>query len=308
MEIYNKQYIYGIPINQKKTLSYILNNNNNNNELDYLIFDQTLDEESLKYANTYECVYFINKETSDILLDYLKTCKNNHVTFWLSKYNPKSIILSDNIKSVTLIGVEHNLPKLDGNNLETLFLCNEYTKKTQFNKWSMIPSNIKTLGFINLVGDQRNLDQIPSNVNTIVIMDYDIHLINVVSTIEKIIFIPLIQHKSNNCTEYVNTVTMSDYISDILTISNPENLKTTVKIEYIKCLCRLKFECGSSLIIRFPRKKDAVEYINNRIGSKNKDKLDLLIDIFGFGSIDEYVYDAEISDFESVIDSKLILS
>lgn len=266
---YNKQSLYGIPYKHRsngKYMSDILENGSFSDNIerynnDYLIFNsKSYNDNLLNYANKYECVYFNNRSFEEKFVDYLSTCNNTHVTFWVNIFNcPNEIKLSDAIESVTMVGIDYKVPMLISKNLKTLYLSGD--ESCGFKEFDLLPKTITELGLIDACYGVLNIDALPENIKTITIMDVRLTVKKVPSTVEKIIYMPIEVCNGDDDPKYVHYIELASDPADKFTISNPENLKMTINVTKKMHMCRLALGNGDSIVLRFPDKKTADKYL-----------------------------------------------
>lgn len=269
-KFYNKQSLYGIPSKENitKSLIHMLTNetekivqsNGSARYNDYLIYDApNLNRHLLSYANQYECVYFFNNDFGEIFINYLATCNNVHVTFRVNIDGvPDEINLSDNIESVTLIGIDHKMPILNGKKLKMLYLSGDET--CVFEKFDMLSKNITELGLIDCCRI-LNINMLPENIKTITIMDIGLYVKNVPTTVEKIVYKPIMVCNGDDNPKNVHDIELESRVINKFSISNPENLKMTINVKKRMYLCRLDLGNNDSIVLRFPDKETADKYL-----------------------------------------------
>lgn len=268
----------------------------------YLIYDLSVfSEYALNYANKHECVYFYNRDFQETFVNYLSTCKNTHVTFWVNTNNtPNEIKLSDAIKSVTMVGVDCCMPLVIGKNLKKIYLSGD--QSCGFKQFDMLPKNIKELGLIDACYATLNIDILPENIKTIVVIDQRLNVKKVPATVNKIVYMPIIVCKNDDNPTNIHHIEIASNLIDKFEVANPENLQMTIKIEpkTNKYLCRLDLRNGDSVVVRFPDAETADKYLY--FGDDGYKFANILLAIGTGEKTLNYIALGEITDNDTILD------
>lgn len=186
----------------------------------------------LDLIDNYECVHFVQPKINNDFLEYIKICKHKHITLFLND-EIKCLDLSDNIESITIIGIEKYMPIINGKNLKALYMSGfestdlKYIKKEHLD---LIPKNLEEFG---LIDSCRVLD-LPHTFTCkkIVLIESQCQIISIPECVEQIVLCPLFFCNTMcNDPSFQMKFEIPHKYAHLLHYFNSENLKCNVLID-----------------------------------------------------------------------------